>query len=145
MPAPKARPFVLLVEDSDDDVFFFQRTLKKTGQPCTFVHLKDGDVAMAYLTQALASPQSRQDLLPDLIFLDLKLPTYSGFELLEWLHEQKATPLNVTILSGSDHRGDVERAKALGASSYAVKPLSLEDLRSRLEQWHAQHPAPATS
>ena len=71
---------------------------------------------------------------PALIWL-LKLPTFSGFEILEWLRAQKiGRDLEVAVLSGSEHDSDVSRALALGASAYYVKPVSVDQLRARFSR-----------
>lgn len=146
MPAQRPRPIVLLVEDSDDDVFFFRHTLKKSGAVCSLVHVGDGAAAINYLKEA-STGNSADHPWPDLVFLDLKLPAFSGFEILAWVREQQLDGrLDVAILSGSEHASDVERAKALGATGYFVKPVSLEQFRERLSRWSEQHtPASAAA
>ena len=126
------RPLVLLVEDSEDDAFFFRWTLHKCGLECDLVHAADGGAAVRHLEECLggAKPQ------PDLVFLDLKMPAMSGFEVLGWMRERPFQPtLDVAVLSGSEHATDVERATALGASAYYVKPISVESLRARFSAW----------
>jgi CheY-like chemotaxis protein len=126
------RPFLLLVEDSDDDAFFFRWTLRKCETPCDVVHVADGGSAIAYLEKCLTKQEGVRT--PDLIFLDLKIPTFSGFEVLSWIREHAFTPaLDVVVLSGSEHASDMERAAALGAVGYLVKPVDVEQLRARLQ------------
>ncbi|QYM80641.1 response regulator [Horticoccus luteus] len=130
-------PLVLLIEDSDDDVFFFRHGLGKTGLNYQLTHLADGAMALAHLERALASPPDPEHPWPDLVFLDLKLPAFSGFEILRWLRDRPhAATLDVAVLSGSEHPSDIERAMALGASDYLVKPISPAILRSRLQRWN---------
>src|SRR5579862_2534665 len=43
---PKS-PIILLVEDSDDDAFFFSRTLGKSQMSCVLRHVTDGAQAIA--------------------------------------------------------------------------------------------------
>jgi CheY-like chemotaxis protein len=136
------RPIVLLVEDSEDDVFFFRHTLRKCGVACSLFHAADGAAAIEHLKAALVSPSNAARPWPDLVFLDLKLPTFSGFEILAWLREQKLdVPLEVVVLSGSEHASDVERAMDLGASAYLVKPVAAEQLRDRILRVSATRPA----
>ena len=129
------RPLVLLVEDSDDDAFFFRWTLEKCGFNCDVVHAADGAAAIEKLEQATHGVGR----LPDLTFMDLKIPTFSGFEVLAWIRDRHFDPpLDVAVLSGSEHATDIQRAHALGASAYYVKPLSVEQLRARFNNWHAR-------
>jgi DNA-binding response OmpR family regulator len=140
MPDNLQQPAILLVEDSEDDAFFFSRTLRLSGFTGPFVHVFDGGQATAHLQRA----QGGRASVPDLVFLDLKIPTLSGFEVLEWIRRQSfARPLDVAVLSGSEHREDVDRAISLGASAYYVKPLSIQQLKTRFDTWRGRSLAAA--
>jgi len=122
-------PNVLLIEDSDDDAYFFFRALKKANLVCQVDHVKDGGEAIRYLSAVF----SAQKPLPDFVFVDLKLPVKSGFEILDWIHAQTQAPaLDIAILSGSDDEKDRIRAKTYGIVEYFVKPISIEELINRL-------------
>lgn len=126
-------PTILQVEDSEDDVFMMKRVLKKAGVPNPVRVAWDGQQAMDYLAAAL-DPARRQDHpLPVLVLLDLKLPYRDGFEVLEWIRAQPAlADLHVVMLTGSGEARDRQRALALGARAYLVKPASIDDIRSLL-------------
>lgn len=151
--SPSVSPIILLVEDSDDDAFFFSRLLKKCGYADRYIRLSDGRSALEYLAKSGLDSKESEGITdgkgaarPDLIFLDLKLPTVSGFEVLEWITAQKfAIRFDLTVLSGSDQLTDMKRAAALGASDYLVKPIRLEQLRSRLEAWQRRSGQAAAS
>lgn len=119
--APAQNPLrLLLVEDSEDDAYFFLRALRLVNRPTEVVRASDGGEAVAHLRRALAHGEP----LPDYVFLDLKLPTRTGFEVLEWIRGQDLpAEVCVSVLSGSDQSADRERAAALGASGYYVKPI----------------------
>lgn len=60
--------------------------------------------------------------LPDLILLDLMLPQKDGFAVLADLKGNPATArIPVIIMSNLEGTGDVERALALGATTFLVK------------------------
>jgi CheY-like chemotaxis protein len=136
-----SRPFVLLVDDSDDDVFFFSRALRGASFSGEWMRVADGAAAIAFLQAACSGqhPKGR----PDLIFLDLKMPHLSGFEVLEWVGRQSfEPPLDIAVLSGSEDGADVARATALGARAYFVKPILVQQLKSRLESWRSSPDRP---
>jgi CheY-like chemotaxis protein len=119
------------VEDSEDDLFFFTRSLRQTGVDVDLVHQPDGRAAVGYLQRVLAG----EERMPDLMFLDLKMPAFTGFEVLEWIGQHPPfRPLPVAVLSGSEQPGDVERALALGATAYFVKPILVQQLRTRISE-----------
>ena len=120
---------VLLVEDSDDDAFFFERSFLTAAVPVRLVRVMHGGEAVEYLEKATAvSPDLSQT---HLIFLDLKLPVLSGFEVLKWIKE-RGISAEVVVLSGSDIDSDMEMARVLGAADYLVKPISTEQLKKCL-------------
>ncbi|MCH7828791.1 response regulator [Patescibacteria group bacterium] len=60
--------------------------------------------------------------LPNLILLDLILPTMDGFEVLRKLKEQEATKnIPVIILSNLGQKEDIDKGMQLGAIDYMVK------------------------
>lgn len=139
MPVSLARPVVLLVEDSEDDAFFFRRALKQSGIACSVFHVLDGVSTMDYFKAACARPNDASRPWPDLVFLDLKLPTFSGFEILSWLrNHQLPADMDVNVLSGSDQSPDIQRAMQLGATTFAVKPVTAEQLRERFQCWQTR-------
>jgi DNA-binding response OmpR family regulator len=71
------------------------------------------------------------DEAPDLIVLDLMLPSMSGFEVVSELRERaQATP--VLVLSARTVMADKVDALARGADDYLTKPFRLEELVARI-------------
>ncbi len=59
---------------------------------------------------------------PDLVLLDLQLPSMSGFEVLEDLKQNNETKqIPVLILTNFSQKEDIERCLNLGASDYLIK------------------------
>jgi CheY-like chemotaxis protein len=113
---------VLLVEDSDDDLFFFKRLLAKTGLRPALAVATDGQQAVTYLERTLHADRLDHPPVPVLVFLDLKLPLKGGFEVLQWIRTQEALAKTVVvILSSSAESRDVSHAFKWGAQSYLVK------------------------
>ena len=132
---------ILLVEDNEDDVFALKRAIKKAGVANPLRVATDGQQAVDYLSAAADPANEETNPLPFLVLLDLKLPYRDGFEVLEWIRNQPhLARVVVVMLTGSDERRDHQRAYALGARSYLVKPALVDDIRQLLEslQSHAQ-------
>lgn len=75
----------------------------------------------------LVEAASRQ---PEVVILDLGLPTMDGMEVLRRLREWSAVP--VLVLSVQDGGEDKVRALDLGADDYVTKPFDSSELLARL-------------
>ena len=120
---------ILVAEDNGDDVLLIQRafTRAKLANPLHFV--SDGERAIGYLSGQGAYADRTRHPLPALLLLDLKLPRKSGFEVLEWVRRQPGlSVLPVVVLTSSRESADVQRAYALGANTYLVKPVAFDGL-----------------
>jgi CheY-like chemotaxis protein len=121
MPAFDHTP-TLLVEDSDDDLFFFRRLFAKAGFTAPFAVATNGQNAIRHLEAALNGSEPNKPVVPRLVFLDLKLPLRNGFEVLQWIRARPSlAQVIVVVLSSSAEARDVAEAFALGAQGYVVK------------------------
>src|SRR3984893_10092720 len=70
---------------------------------------------------------------PDAILLDLRMPKYSGYELLQTFTSFSRTQvIPVIIVSGEGGTQTRELCKQLGAADYFEKPIDFEALRTCL-------------
>jgi CheY-like chemotaxis protein len=123
--APKT---VLLVEDNEDDVFLMKRLFRKANINIPLNIVTDGRMAVDFLSGINGFQDRAKYPLPDVIFLDLKLPFLHGFEVLTWIRNQPdIKALRVIVLSSSLEDQDRNRANALG-SPYLIKPPTPEVL-----------------
>jgi CheY-like chemotaxis protein len=130
------RMTILLVEDSPDDVFFFQRAVQKSGVAALTHVAVDGVEAMDYLLNSGRFADAAAYPAPDIMFLDLKLPNVNGFEVLEWMRRHAECPRTpVVVLTSSNQPEDQERAEALGAALFLTKPPFPELLRELLQKY----------
>jgi CheY-like chemotaxis protein len=126
----KVTDTILLVDDNEDDLFALRRALKKAGITHPQQVLTDGQQAIDYLEGAGQFADRAQFPLPFFIFLDIKIPYRSGFDVLAWIREQPTlASVTVVVLTGSDEPKDNQLAFDLGAKSYVVKPAQPADLR----------------
>lgn len=113
---------VLVVEDSEDDLFLMRMACKRTGIPHTLHFVTDGDAAIQYFSGTGPYVDRVANPLPDLVFLDIKLPRKDGHQVLAWIREQPAFKnLPVVMLTASARNADVNRAYELGVTSYLRK------------------------
>lgn len=111
---------ILIIEDEPQLARHVTRALERRGHCPSVQH--DGAEG---LRAALSKP-------PDLVVLDLNLPSLDGFSVLKQLRQAKCSA-RVLILTA---RGDVEhRVKGLkaGADDYLGKPFSMDELVARVE------------
>ena len=113
---------VLLVEDCNDDVFAMKMACKRSGIPHLFQVVTDGEMAMDYLSGEGEYADRSVYPLPDVVFLDINMPGCTGHDVLGWIRQQPGLKkLPVAMLTGSVMAEDVNRAYALGATSYLQK------------------------
>jgi CheY-like chemotaxis protein len=118
---------ILLVEDSEDDVFLMQRALQKAHLTFPLQIAADGQQALDYLAGHGKFTDRARHPVPALVFLDLKLPYVHGFEVLAWIRGNAALQnLPVVILTSSPEERDRKKAEQLGVSGYLVKPPTRE-------------------
>jgi response regulator NasT len=72
-----------------------------------------------------------EDLKPDLVILDIKMPIMDGLAAAEKIAGARIAP--VVILTAFSQRDLVERARAAGAMAYLVKPFQKSDLVPAIE------------
>ena len=68
--------------------------------------------------------------LPDVVFVDLGLPTMSGLQVIEGLRRWAEIP--IIVLSARGAEGDKVEALDAGANDYVTKPFGIEELMARL-------------
>jgi two-component system, response regulator PdtaR len=72
-----------------------------------------------------------EQLRPDLVILDVKMPVLDGIAAAEQIASQRIAP--VVILTAFSQRDLVERARDAGAMAYLVKPFTQQDLVPAIE------------
>jgi two-component system, response regulator len=114
-------PFVLLVEDSADDVALMLRVLTRAGVLGRDEIVVAGDGAQAL--EFLFGGGARTRALPRVVLLDLKMSRVDGLEVLRQVRADSRTrELPVVVLTSSDEERDVLASYQLGANSYVRKP-----------------------
>ena len=129
MPKPKikTRPYLLLVEDSADEIELFFKTYDEIQAALEVRVCADACEALGYLEAAAAEGPAA---LPLFVLLDIKTGNarLNGFEFLRALH---ATPglaqLPAIMFSVAAIGDDVAQALQQGASAFVLKPMNRAD------------------
>jgi len=137
---------ILVAEDDPSDALLLERAFSKVSVNVPIHFVRDGQEVIDYL-QGVAPFDNREIYpLPKLLVLDLSMPRLNGFEVLMWLRRNSLSLEGdshlarrlVVILTASSLAEDINRAYALGANSYLIKPQDpggLERIATGLENY----------
>jgi len=112
---------ILIVDDSPTERYFLNELLLKHG--FTVTTAENADDALTKLKASM----------PDLILMDVVMPTMTGLEACRALRAHdttKATPIILVTTRGE--RETVEQGYASGCSDYVTKPINGLELLSKL-------------
>lgn len=119
---------ILLVEDNRDDELLTLRAFSKNRIANPIAVCRDGQEALDYLFARGSYAERRQEDLPVIILLDLKLPKVDRLEVLREIRSEEKTQLiPVIILTTSIEDEDVIGSYKLGANSYIRKPVDFTE------------------
>ena len=124
----------LLVDDSADDRLFFRKAMEGLPFFKLVAELENGREALAYLQGNPPWHDRDKHPIPDLLFLDLKMPLLDGFGVLQWLRANPSEGLSIVVLSGSFLDSDINQCRDLGINNYFVKSSSIETIREMLQE-----------
>lgn len=125
------KPYILLVEDSADDVELTRRAFNKNHIVNDIVVLSDGVRACKFLFEDACEGRG----IPQFILLDLKLPKISGLEVLERIKSDSRTSMIPTvILTSSKQEEDRLAGYRLGVNSYVRKPVDFNEFVEAVRQ-----------
>ena len=116
---------VLFVEDDPDVGEMYKLKLELDGYEVELA--TDGEMALEVARRSL----------PDIIFLDIRLPKMDGIQVLEALRADAHTQaVPVVILSNSSEKELIEQGAKLGALDHLIKSKTSPDkLAGRLDGW----------
>ncbi|SHM74963.1 response regulator [Flavobacterium chilense] len=122
--SPNSLRNIYLADDDDDDRIMFVEALQEVDSSVILTQAEDGKQLMDILNE-------NSDPLPEVVFLDINMPKLDGFECLEEIKQHtRLKKLFVIMLSTSSDPITIEKAFDLGATFYAVKPSTFDELKS---------------
>jgi len=126
------------VEDNEDDRELLLRQLKKANLHEQVQFIGDGKKALVFLS---SRPEERAAQIM-VIFLDLKLPSLKGLDLLKAI---KAIPrlqrIPVVVMTSSNNPKDLDECRKLQVLHYVEKPVTFATFsKSIANVFHAPKP-----
>ena len=119
------RKWILLVDDSPDDVELTRLALEENKIANTLVVARDVAEALDLLS---AEEIAGYGELPALILLDLNLPKLGGIDVLRHIRADERTRfVPVVILTSSEEERDLIESYKLGANSFIKKPVDFAE------------------
>jgi DNA-binding response OmpR family regulator len=120
---------ILLVESDSRDVLRLIYAFARAGHHAPIESSGNYRDAVAQLEGSGGYTDHALFPTPGLLVVDLNLDQGSGFEVLEWIQSSPdLAGLPSVVLTSSRQPQDVQRAYALGAHDYLVKPTSMGEL-----------------
>lgn len=133
----KEHASILIVDDDADDRLLFADAVREIDERIECIAAKDGLQALELL--------HRMDPLPDMIFLDLRMPRFNGKRcLLEIKKDAHLKHIPVIIYTTSREVEESKELKEMGAVYFISKPNNPEEIYFLLscaleEQWSGMH------
>jgi two-component system OmpR family response regulator len=109
---------ILVVEDDSDRAY------------ALVLELTHGGYAVRTVVDGPAALRAQPEYTPELVILDLGLPTLDGVEVCRRLRAETRAP--ILIVTARDAIDDRVRGLDAGADDYLVKPFSLQELMARV-------------
>ena len=135
---PPRLQHVLVVEDDPDDQFIAQRVLERSG--CVdHIHVApDGWEGLARLGVEKPPPHPIEPRV-DLVLLDINMPVFNGFEVLERLSRlaPEEQPVVVMLTSSLNQADQALAQKYSCVRRYCAKPLTVEMAKDLAQEFGA--------
>jgi CheY-like chemotaxis protein len=113
---------ILLIDDDADDRKLFFEATAEFDDTIKYVAAANAQEALSYLNDV-------DNVLPDFIFLDLRMPGLSGEQcLIEIKKDPRLASVPVIIYTTSRDEKESARLKSLGAAHFMSKPVLPDDV-----------------
>ncbi|MGB7340562.1 MAG: response regulator [Phototrophicaceae bacterium] len=115
---------ILVVEDNQDNMTLIVDVLNSL------------EYEVFQATDGLRGVEMIQNLRPDLVLMDLSLPKKDGWTATrEVKAQQDLKQIPIIALTAHAMKGDKERALEAGCDDYITKPINLQELASKLDDY----------
>ncbi len=114
---------VLIVDDEANVVISLELLMEQAGYEIRVA--RNGQEAMAQVAV----------FEPDLILLDVMMPSVNGFEVCRRIRQNRAWQnIKIVMLTAKGREAEVTKGLALGADAYIIKPFSTKELMAEVRQ-----------
>lgn len=126
------KAFVMLIDDNEEDTFLFKHAAKKARTDIDVsTHLDSAQL----LAKLQSEAEGEAAPLPDVLFIDINMPSMDGITFLKSLKSHSALRgIPAIMFSTSAYKKDIDTCYAEGAAGYLVKPSGNKALVEKLEQ-----------
>lgn len=124
---------ILIVDDDRIANFLSEKIISVMGIAHTIQSVTNGQEAL----DVLISRQHDAVSLPDVIILDLNMPIMDGFGFIQAFQKidfPGKEKIMIIVVTSSNNPDDISKAKAFGIEHYLTKPISLESIKSIIEE-----------
>ena len=122
---------VLIVEDDDSHAFFMEHCFKDRDD-IQLHRAIDGEDALIYFPEA---PTDIEQIIPELVFLDLRMPKMDGLAVLRYVRKNPIyDKIPIIITTSSEAPSDIQQATEAGANEYVTKPFGFKNLKIKMNQ-----------
>lgn len=115
---------IYLIEDDLDDQEFFVEALREIKFAFLYGIANNGNEALEKL---------KNDIIPDLIFMDINMPQMNGIECLRKIIQTEQIK-NIPVIILSTAIIEIEKIRSLGARGFIEKPSDNRVLKTLLEK-----------
>lgn len=121
---------ILIIDDDEISNFLFVEILQKVAITEKYKFLSNGKEGLDHIINAFSN-LDQDNLPPDLIFLDYRMPIMDGKEFIEELNKNNLQYFhwfNIIIISASINNRDKEHFLNLGVKGFLEKPITEEKI-----------------
>lgn len=123
---------ILHIEDNFADVTLTKKILQDLETETVYHHVSNGKDGLQYLNKEGSYSDVQT---PDIVFLDLNLPTIDGFTVLETIKNDAILKIiPVIIMSTSQRTADVKRSYQLQANAFITKGIDYYRFSNAIKQ-----------
>ena len=125
---------ILLADDNANDLELTLAALEANRLANEVIVVRDGAEALEWLFRRGKFADRDEDL-PALVLLDLKMPKVDGLEVLRQIKSDARLRLTpVVMLTASREESDLIRSYQLGVNAYVVKPVEFASFMDAVRQ-----------